>query len=805
MASINSGDPRVVAVEQDFTRTVESQLTNTGAITGVFTWGPINKATRITTGEQGLLDTFGKPSDDTYIPFLTAADFLNYSNDLWVVRGSGELARNSVPTGETAVYIPNEDAYDDFTFPVTVDFIGKYPGTLGNGIIIDIADAAKFETWEYKSQFDFVPKPNEYSIAVIDGSGAISGTGGRGQQERMTISGAVTGGVSEVQEIAVSGVAAGGIAQQEELTFTGTVTADDTLVIGGVNVAVLTGDDANTVASKAAIALASDAQYSSAVAVANVLTVTYAVVGPQTIIPDLSQSGITMTVVITVNGDDTFTYVIDGENVVLTNGDDAATAAGKIATVLNGLAKYTSAIAAGTVVTLTYASQQAELLPPNVNANGIQSTFSVVTPGDNTVVITVASTPVTVINTDTNSQIATKIATALETATVIINSTVAGDVITYNRTANGVLPPITDFTDSGVTGTVVLIQSGTLGTLIEKYETVTNDPNAEFDDGTTKYFVDAINNNNNSYILVGNQTVLLSARTVELQGAVDDNVGVDLTGFMDLLKDDIQIDVRIMIGGGLSIAEQRKLADITTQRTDSVAYLSVPFSTVVNNSGQEASDIEDYMINQLSINTSYAFVDSNWGYVYDKYNRKRRWIPLCGGTAGLVARLPNSWSNPAGNNGIYSGISYERLAWTPNKDQRDILARNRVNSVVQGANGIRLNNNLTAQTSKSAFSEVNIRNLFIDLRKSISTASEPFLNELNNSITRSQFENTIRPYLRTIVGAGAAFSADLQVEPYDPAQPNTLNATIRVAPVGAIKYINLTFAAVNSELIITEI
>ena len=99
--------PGVVITEEDRTTIVPSVATTAGAFAGAFQWGPVDEVTTIDT-ETNLVGTFGKPNDDTYGYFFTAANFLAYGNNLKVARVVDKgVARNavSVSTGRvTSAY-----------------------------------------------------------------------------------------------------------------------------------------------------------------------------------------------------------------------------------------------------------------------------------------------------------------------------------------------------------------------------------------------------------------------------------------------------------------------------------------------------------------------------------------------------------------------------------------------------------------------------------------------------------------------------------------------------------------------------
>lgn len=153
--------PGIYTAEYDFTTRATSTVTAAGAIAGVFNNGPVDVPTLITSEKQ-LVSVFGKPSADNYETWFTAADFLAYSNALWVTRVVATGTVNAVTTG-TAVQIKTAEA------AIAVSNIGaliaRKPGTLGNSLKISICP----NTTAFKGTVDDV------SGITID-IGATSGT-----------------------------------------------------------------------------------------------------------------------------------------------------------------------------------------------------------------------------------------------------------------------------------------------------------------------------------------------------------------------------------------------------------------------------------------------------------------------------------------------------------------------------------------------------------------------------------------------------------------------------------------------------
>jgi phage tail sheath protein FI len=83
--------PGVNVSEIDLTTVVPGVATTEGAIAGVFRWGPTNERVLVS-NEVELANTFGKPTNDNYETFFTAANFLSYSDALYVTRVTANAA-----------------------------------------------------------------------------------------------------------------------------------------------------------------------------------------------------------------------------------------------------------------------------------------------------------------------------------------------------------------------------------------------------------------------------------------------------------------------------------------------------------------------------------------------------------------------------------------------------------------------------------------------------------------------------------------------------------------------------------------
>lgn len=182
--------PGVQVQEVDLTNVVPAVSTSIGAIAGEFRWGPVDQV--VTLGsEKDLVKWFGKPNDTTAKHFFPAAQFLQYGQTLKVNRAVASDMYNAATTSGD-VRIKNITDYESQLVSLTSDqFFAKYPGNLGNSILVSVcpADATAWTAWTYKSEFDSMPTTSsfvagkggsldEMHIIVIDADGEITGTAG---------------------------------------------------------------------------------------------------------------------------------------------------------------------------------------------------------------------------------------------------------------------------------------------------------------------------------------------------------------------------------------------------------------------------------------------------------------------------------------------------------------------------------------------------------------------------------------------------------------------------------------------------
>ena len=175
-----------------------------------------------------------------------------------------------------------------------------------------------------------------------------------------------------------------------------------------------------------------------------------------------------------------------------------------------------------------------------------------------------------------------------------------------------------------------------------------------------------------------------------------------------------------------------------------------------------------------------------------------------GDIAGTVVRTDNTrdpWFSPAGfNRGQIKNIV--KLAYNPDKADRDVLYKSGINPVV-------LYGDKTLLAKPSAFDRINVRRLFIVLEKAIATASKFTLFEFNDEFTRSTFRNLVEPFLRDIKGRRGIYEfkvvCDESNNTPEVIDRNEFRGDIYIKPARSINFIQLNFVAVRTGVEFDEI
>jgi len=192
-----------IAAPASGTQATATATVSSGAITAFtivsggtgYKTSPVVTITPVSGGTGGLAGavTIGT-STVTSITLTTAGSGYAIAPTITIAAPpSGVNATVTTPTLTTGgVKIKNsEDYVNNFVTGQGLfgEFGARYPGALGNGLIVSYADNSTFATWGYKSQFDSAPGTSTYAanvgsskdelhVIVVDGTGVWTGTPG---------------------------------------------------------------------------------------------------------------------------------------------------------------------------------------------------------------------------------------------------------------------------------------------------------------------------------------------------------------------------------------------------------------------------------------------------------------------------------------------------------------------------------------------------------------------------------------------------------------------------------------------------
>jgi phage tail sheath protein FI len=377
--------------------------------------------------------------------------------------------------------------------------------------------------------------------------------------------------------------------------------------------------------------------------------------------------------------------------------------------------------------------------------------------------------------------------------------------------------------------------TGTQGTVLEKYGFVSKASDAKDDSGNSNYYKNVITSKSKYIHWLSHPTAnagasyanatstwgttatnksfsrLSSNVTISLIGGVDGTISTaNVVTAYDQFNNADSVDISLVVSGPANATLVTSLISMAESRKDCLVFVSPEKADCVDNAGSEVTDIKAYRDTLTS--TSYAVLDSNWKYQYDKYNDVYRWVPLNGDIAGLCARTDlerDPWFSPGGlNRGIIKNAI--KLAWNPTKTNRDDLYVKGINPVVtfQGE-GIVLFGDKTLLSKPSAFDRINVRRLFIVLEKALARAARFSLFEFNDQFTRAQFVALVEPFLRDVQGRRGIYDfrvvCDESNNTPEVVDRNEFVGDIYIKPARSINFIQLNFVAVRTGVSFDEV
>ena len=310
-----------------------------------------------------------------------------------------------------------------------------------------------------------------------------------------------------------------------------------------------------------------------------------------------------------------------------------------------------------------------------------------------------------------------------------------------------------------------------------------------------------------------------------LSGGTDDYsyTAGEIQAAYDLFGDTEATEIDfVLMGGSMSsevdtLAKAQSAASVATSRKDCVAFISPYVGNQVATSGGAALAPSAQLANTIAFfdnigSSSYVVLDSGIKYTYDRFNDKYRYVGCNGDVAGLcvsTSAILDDWFSPAGLNrgGLQSVV---KLAFNPNKAQRDDLYSNRINPIVSlPGSGPVLFGDKTALASPSAFDRINVRRLFLNVEKRARALAEAVLFEQNDTTTRSGFAASIGSYLAEVQARRGVTDflviCDESNNTPEVIDRNEFVAELYLKPTRSINYVTVTVTATRTGVSFAEV
>ncbi len=310
-----------------------------------------------------------------------------------------------------------------------------------------------------------------------------------------------------------------------------------------------------------------------------------------------------------------------------------------------------------------------------------------------------------------------------------------------------------------------------------------------------------------------------------LSGGADDYAytsGEIQAGYDEFLDQEASEIDFVLMGGSMSnetdtIAKAQAVAAVANSRKDCVAFISPYNGNQVATQGGAALTPATQLANTLAFfenisSSSYVVLDSGIKYTYDRFNDKYRYVGCNGDVAGAcvsTSAILDDWFSPAGlNRGAINNVV--KLAFNPNKAQRDDLYTNRINPIVSfPGSGPVLFGDKTGLASPSAFDRINVRRLFLNVEKRARGLAESVLFEQNDNVTRSNFNAAISSYLSEVQARRGLTDylvvCDTTNNTPEVIDRNEFVAELYLKPTRSINYVTVTVTATKTGVDFEEV
>ena len=745
----NQLSPGVVVQERDLTTITSLSTANLGVIAAPFELGPVEEVVTVTS-ERDLVEKFGKPNDSNYEYWYTASQFLSYGGILKAIRVNSTALKNAVDGG-TAPLIANQDGYEASYEDSNNNWkwAARTPGHKGNSIGIFVTDSGA-------DQIAVLPAPgsgNEHEFVADAALSASSGASGKVFKYSIlltvdTIVGSFTPGATTTINIGGS---------QESVDVLAWDANNQKLEIGlpsGGVTGILADGQAITAGTNTAVISTGGIERQLYIAL-NKDSIDFAA---SDVVADTNSTNVTITSVRVEYNEREYLPGVKWINVAPRPG--------------------TSQSIAG--------------------QGGFRDELHVVVVDvDGGLTGTAGAVLERFVGMSKASDAKTSVGETNYYKTVIKQRS---QYIFWGNHETGLFAA----TGTSSDGNWGLSGVGRQFNLLRSAAGTTDFPGGSFTIGSK-------NNATFYYRLTDGANYSISSGEYSVSST-------DVESAYQLISDPESQTIDYILTGpsgvddGTAKAKVTALTSIVEERRDCLLFVSPRRANVVgvSSSQQQTENIEAFF--KLLPSSSYVVFDSGYKYIYDKYNDLYRYVPCNGDVAGLCLQTTETaepWFSPAGfQRGVLRNAI--KLAFTPNKTQRDTLYANRINPIVSfPGQGVVLYGDKTALSYASAFDRINVRRLFLTIERVISGAAKSQLFEQNDEAQRALFLNIVEPYMRDVQGRRGVtdflIKCDGDNNPAEAIDRGEFYAEIFVKPTRTINYITLTFVATRTGVSFSEV
>lgn len=822
--------PGIIVKERDLTSSVVTGVQQiTAALASSFRKGPIEEVVGINSQKE-LVDVFGKPTDGNAEDWFVASEFLQYGGRLALVRAATNVTNAGATSG---VLVKNDLDFQGGTGS-SQTFVARTAGTWGNSLAVVVADRGADQVVTLASAPDTTPAEGD----------AISFNVGGLSKEAVVYS-----YNSTTRELAV-------VLDDPTVLLTTTATLED-----GNELATFTTDaaaeavrtpgtytptaDVNGASFQVVVASATNGEIDAA-GFSFVGTTVGGTFGPAVVsasggdgtgaafVVERDAGGILTSVILDdggqdyevgntltllgglvggVNGTDDIDITIDAGGIITFGGDVTVTklTSGDGYNVGDEIELAGSTIGGGTKITVTVAT-----VDPDVEITSVRDWYTSYPIGTTGLTLSaIGPRPGT-------SQYAQGLGIKydeLHIAVVDVDGKVSGNPGTVLERLT-YLSKLSD--GKGAEGdnkfykTIVNEQSRFIYTGVTPSAGFYSDPSTA---GAGENWAQDSDDVTGAMKLVAHEEGYIT-----LSGGTDDYAYTtgEIIDAYDLFTstEDQQVDF-ILMGGSMSDeagtkAKAAKVVAIASGRQDALAFVSPHKGNQIGSGGGVLSASEQKLntINFFSglQSTSYAVFDSGYKYLYDRFGDKYRYIPCNGDVAGLcVATSANldDWFSPAGltRGSLRNAV---KLAYNPGKADRDELYQSRINPITSfPGSGVTLFGDKTALAAPSAFDRINVRRLFINLRKRAESLANSVIFEQNDATTRAGFAGALNSYLSEVQARRGVTDylvvCDESNNTPDVIDRNEFVAEVFVKPSRTINYVTVTLTATKTGVSFAEV